>query len=342
MEFKHFYKCQTAVNLLLSKIYDVYMKGSEEGIQSPYVPNYLFLEERLKQFSDNNLNFLNHLMSPKMYDYINKPRVLEMLAKCYVELKNVQINKLCEEEDIMDEFLYLLSVIDKTSEVEPPPSLVTAVIGREGSDLQSIWNKMNNIDDPYLAIRKENSEIPAQSKQSPKSNQSKNSLSSINRNTTTNIINSNEGKNYNSNNSNNDRDYNNNDYNSNDNNISKQNNSKSKNESRPNSLKNRKEEFKKSDRSLDHIKYVTSNDDLSSILSLSNKVLSRLPSVHFSEECLNREPTRIKLKNKSFIEEQLQYDKILKEKVVKGRIYNTGIPDDDQEEKSVSKKNQRK
>ena len=47
----------------------------------------------------------------------------------------------------------------------------------------------------------------------------------------------------------------------------------------------------------------------------------------------------MELKNKSFINEQLKYDKILKERVVKGRIYNTGIPDDDEpEEKPIPKK----
>jgi len=157
MEFKQFYKCQTIVNSLLLKIYDSFIKRNQEDIICPYVPNYLFMEERLKQLSINNLIFLNQLMSPKMYDYINKQKVLEMLAKCYVELKNVQINKLCSNNgnDVADDFFYLLSVIDKTSELEPPPSLTTAVIGRDGSDFQSIFNRLNFIDDKYLAIQKE-------------------------------------------------------------------------------------------------------------------------------------------------------------------------------------------
>jgi len=155
MEFKQFYKCQTILNSLLTKIYELYIKDHHKEVKCPFVPNYLFLEERLKQFSLNNLEFLNHLLSPKMYDYINKPNVLEMLAKCYVELKKVQINKLCEDDDISNEFLYLFSVIDIISESEPPPPLTTAVIGRDGSDFQSIWNRLNNIDDKYIDIHKE-------------------------------------------------------------------------------------------------------------------------------------------------------------------------------------------
>jgi len=304
MEFKHFYKCQTVVNLLLSRIYDYYMKGEDDSIQCPYVPNYLFLEERLKLYSDNNLNFLNHLISPKMYDYINKPKVLEMLAKCYVELKKVQINKLCEEDDIMDDFLYLFSVIDKTSEVESPPSSVTAVIGRDGSDFQSIWNKMNHINDPYLAIKKEKSSEVSSTKQSSKINQSKKNLSSIN------------NKNTNTTTGSNDADIN------NDKNKCKMEESNSE-----------------SDKSLSNVNYVTSNEDISSLLSLNNKVLSRLPSVHVSEEYLNREQAKIKIKNKNLVEEQIQFNKILKKRILKSKVYNKGIrEDDDQDEKPNPKK----
>ncbi|KAG4097931.1 hypothetical protein H8356DRAFT_406439 [Neocallimastix lanati (nom. inval.)] len=346
MEFKQFYKCQTILNSLLTKIYELYIKDHHKEVKCPFVPNYLFLEERLKQFSLNNLEFLNHLLSPKMYDYINKPNVLEMLAKCYVELKKVQINKLCEDDDISNEFLYLFSVIDIISESEPPPPLTTAVIGRDGSDFQSIWNRLNNIDDKYLDIHKEidpnqqhqqnQQPLTSISTKNHKLSQHSNSNSSKEKINSSRILNpiqiNSSSKSLNSINKNN-ADISDNTINNNKNNNTIIDNNNGNNENRnKNTINNEKNNStsnkKKYDRSLSNVKRVESYESFkksNSILSLNSNVLSRLSSVYVSEQCLNREQAKIDINNKDFIDNQLQCDKKKKENILQNKVYDMGI-----------------